>query len=131
VPRSELSRVSDRPLHKARFAGAIDTVGGEPLSNVIKSLKPRAAVAACGLVAGPELSLTVFPFILRGVSLLGIDSAECPMGVRQRVWERLAGAWKVDLTALTREVTLDELDGVIGEILRGQTQGRVLVRVGG
>jgi acrylyl-CoA reductase (NADPH) len=129
VPRSELAEASERPLLKARFAGAVDTVGGEPLSNVVKSLQPRAAVAACGLVAGPQLSLTVFPFILRGVSLLGIDSAACPMDVRQRVWRELAGEWKVDLSAITLEVTLIELDGVIDEILAGQTQGRVLVRV--
>ena len=131
VPRSELSEPSERPMLKARFAGAIDTVGGEVLSNVIKSLKYRAAAAACGLVAGPGLSLTVFPFILRGVSLLGIDSAECPMALRRRVWDKLAGDWQVDLSAATIEVTLDELDGVIGEILAGRTQGRVLVKVGG
>lgn len=131
LPRSELSEPSERPLLKARFAGAIDTVGGEPLSNVVKSLKYRAAVAACGLVAGPGLSLTVFPFILRGVSLLGVDSAECPMALRRRVWDKLAGDWQVDLSVATREVTLDDLDGVIDEILAGQTQGRVLVKVGG
>ena len=130
VPRQELSEPSPKPLHKPRFAGAVDTVGGEVLSNVVKSLSYRGAAAACGLVAGPELSLTVFPFILRGVSLLGIDSAECPMDVRRRVWEKLANEWKVDLTPVTREVTLDELSGVIDEILAGQTQGRVLVKVG-
>lgn len=129
IPRSELAEASERPLLKARFAGAIDTVGGEPLSNLVKSLKYRAAVAACGLVAGPQLSLTVFPFILRGVSLFGIDSAECPMEERARVWEKLAGPWKVDMTPATREVNLDEVSVVIDEILAGQTQGRVLVRV--
>ncbi len=131
VPRSELAEASERPLLKARFAGAIDTVGGEPLSNVVKLLNYGAAVAACGLVAGPQLSLTVFPFILRGVSLLGIDSAACPMPVRERVWRKLAGDWKVDLSAATLEVMLDELDGVIDEILAGRTQGRVLVKVSG
>lgn len=129
LPRSELGEATERPLLKARFAGAIDTVGGEPLSNIVKSLHPRAAVAACGLVAGPELSLSVFPFILRGVSVLGIDSAACPMDVRRRVWKKLARAWKVDLSVATREVTLDELSGVIDEILAGETQGRVLVKV--
>ncbi len=104
-------------------------MGGEPLSNIVKSLNPRAAVAACGLVAGPELSLTVFPFVLRGVSVLGIDSAACPMDVRRRVWEKLAGAWRVDLSVATREVALGELSGVIDDILAGATQGRVLVKV--
>jgi len=130
VPREELSESSSKPLLRSRFAGAVDTVGGEVLSNVVKSLTYRGAAAACGLVAGPELSLSVFPFILRGVSLLGIDSAACPMDVRRRVWEKLAGAWKVDLDKVTREVTLDELSSVIDEILAGQTQGRVLVKVG-
>ncbi len=129
MPRQELSEPSPKPLLKPRFAGAVDTVGGEVLSNVMKSLSYRGAAAACGLVAGPELSLTVFPFILRGVSLFGIDSAECPMDVRRRVWKKLAGEWKVDLTSITREVTLGELSGVIDEILAGQTQGRVLVKV--
>jgi acrylyl-CoA reductase (NADPH) len=129
IPRAELSEASERPLLKARFAGAVDTVGGEPLSNLVKSLRYRGAVAACGLVAGPQLSLTVFPFILRGVSLLGIDSAECPMALRRRVWERLAGDWKVDLSVVTQEVALEDLGGAIEEILAGRTQGRVLVRV--
>ena len=129
LPREELSAPSPKPLLKSRFAGAIDTVGGEVLTNVVKSLSYRGAAAACGLVAGPELHLSVYPFILRGVSLLGIDSAECPMEVRRRVWEKLAGEWKVDLKSITREVTLKELSGVIDEILAGQTQGRVLVKV--
>ena len=71
----------------------------------------------------------MFPFILRGVSLLGIDSAECPVALRQRVWHRLANEWQVDLANVTREITLDELNGVIREMLNGQTQGRVLVKV--
>ncbi len=129
IGREDLGEPSERPLLKTRFAGGIDTVGGVPLANLIKSLHPLGAVAACGLVAGPELPLTVFPFILRGVSLLGIDSAECPMALRQRVWQKLANEWRVDLTNVTREITLDELNGVIGEMLNSQTQGRVLVRV--
>ena len=129
IPRDELSAASPKPLLKARFAGAVDTVGGEILTNVVKSLSYRGAAAACGLVAGPELSLSVYPFILRGVSLLGIDSAECPMDVRRRVWDKLAGDWKVDLKSVTREVTLDELGGAVDEILAGQIQGRVVVKV--
>lgn len=129
IGREALAEPSERPLLKARFAGGIDTVGGVPLANLVKSLRPRGAVAACGLVAGPELPLTVFPFILRGVSLLGVDSAECPMALRERTWHKLAGEWRVDLTKVTREITLDELGGAIGEMLDGQTQGRVLIRV--
>lgn len=129
LPREALAEPSERPLLEARFAGGIDTVGGEPLATLIKSLQYGASVAACGLVAGPQLSLTVFPFILRGVNLLGIDSAACPMAKRREVWEKLAGPWRVELSPVTREVTLDELSPVIDEILLGRTQGRVLVRV--
>ena len=114
-----LGEPSERPLLKARFAGGIDTVGGVPLANLVKSLRPRGAVAACGFVAGPELPLTVFAFILRGVSLLGIDSAECPVDLRQKVWRKLANEWQVELKNVTREVTLDELNSVIGEMLSG------------
>lgn len=129
MPREALDEPAERPLLKAQFAGGIDTVGGEPLSSLVKSLKYRASVAACGLVAGPQLALTVFPFILRGVNLLGIDSAQCPMALRRAVWEKLAGPWRVDLSSVTREATLFELSPVIDEMLLGRTQGRVLVRV--
>lgn len=129
LPREALAEPSERPLLKSRFAGAVDTVGGETLTNVVKSLRYRAAVAACGLVGGPKLSLTVFPFILRGVSLLGIDSAECPMPLRRRVWEKLAGDWKVDLSKITDEVSLEDLEPKLDAILAGRTEGRVLVRV--
>ena len=129
IPRQELSEPSPKPLLKSRFTGAIDTVGGEVLTNVVKSLRYRGAAAACGLVAGPELHLSVYPFILRGVSLLGVDSAECPPDVRRRVWEKLAGDWRVDLSSVTHEIALDGLDKAIDKILAGQTQGRVLVKV--
>lgn len=129
IPRDELAAASERPLLKARFAGAIDSVGGTTLASVVKSLQPRGAAAVCGLVGGAELPLSVYPFILRGVSLLGIDSAECPADLRREVWHKLAGEWRVDLESVTREVTLDELGGVIGEMLGGETQGRVVVKV--
>jgi len=131
VSRGELAEPSERPMLKGRWAGAVDTVGGTTLENIVKSLHYRAAAAACGLVGGPKLSLTVFPFILRGVNLLGIDSAACPMPLRRAVWEKLAGAWKPDLSRVTREVGLEELDGAVEAILEGKTQGRVLVRVAG
>lgn len=131
IARPELSEVSERPLLKSRFAGAVDTVGGDTLANLVKSLSYRGSVAACGLVGGAELPLTVFPFILRGVSLLGIDSAECPMELRQRVWQRFAGAWKLELSAITEAVSLEGLDTKINAILAGETEGRVLVEVAG
>jgi acrylyl-CoA reductase (NADPH) len=132
IDRQELGEATERPLLKAAFAGAIDTVGGNTLANLLKSLRPGGAVAACGLVQSPRLDLTVFPFILRGVALLGIDSAACPMERRVEVWRRLAGEWKPpSLGRFAREVGLDELDGAVDEILAGRTVGRVLVRVAG
>ena len=130
IDRHELSEEQKRPMLKSRWGGAIDTVGGSTLTNVVKSLNWGASAAACGLVAGPKLDLTVFPFILRGANLLGVDSAQCPMAKRQEVWEKLAGEWKVDLEILTSEITLNELDNAVDAILEGKTQGRTLVRLG-
>ncbi len=129
IDRHELSEEQKRPMLKSRWGGAIDTVGGSTLTNVMKSLKWGASAAACGLVAGPKLDLTVFPFILRGANLLGIDSAQCPMAKRREVWEKLAGEWKPDLSAMTDEITLNELDEAVDAILQGKTQGRTLVRL--
>jgi acrylyl-CoA reductase (NADPH) len=132
IDRQELGAVSERSLLRAAYAGAIDTVGGHTLVNLLKSLRWGGAAAACGLVQSPRLELTVFPFILRGVALLGVDSAACPMERRSEVWRRLAGEWKpADLEGLAREVGLEELDGAVDEILAGRTIGRVLVRVAG
>jgi len=127
--RRELAEVSERPMVKSLYGGAVDTVGGATLVNLIKALEPHASVAACGLVGGADLDLSVYPFILRGVNLLGIDSQSCPMAKRRKIWEKLAGDWKLELGAITTEITLDDLDDAIGVILEGQTQGRILVRV--
>ena len=113
---------------KPQFAGAIDTVGGTTLENLIKQLEPHASVAACGLVGGTNLNLTVFPFILRGVNLLGVDSQSCPMPKRQRIWQKLATDWKLDLEKLTREIGLEGLPEAIKAILAGETTGRILVK---
>lgn len=127
--RDALSDGSGRPMLSERWAAAVDTVGGQPLTNVIKATAYRGVVAACGLVAGAELPLSVYPFLLRGVTLAGIDSAKCPRGPRLQVWERLAGDWRVDLPEeLVQTVTLSELPGRIEQILTGQIAGRVLVR---
>ena len=131
VPRDELSETSERPMLKGVYGGAVDTVGGATLVNLVKQLKPHASVAACGLVGGVDLELSVYPFILRGVNLLGIDSQTCPMEKRRRVWEKLGGEWKLDLSNITKEIGLDELDTSIDAILKGETQGRVRVRVAG
>ncbi len=130
IPRAAAIDAS-RPLLKARWAGVIDTVGGEILATALASTTPRAVVACCGLVASPQLATTVFPFILRGVSLVGIDSAACPMEERLRAWGRIAGDWRLDdMRAITTEITLEELSGHIDRILAGQERGRVVIAHG-
>jgi putative YhdH/YhfP family quinone oxidoreductase len=128
LSRNEVIDTSDRPLLAARWAAAVDTVGGVPLATILRSTQHRGCVAACGLVAGPELSLTVYPFILRGVTLAGIDSAKCPRRERLEMWQKLAGPWRVEhLDEIASAVTLDELPGCIEKILAGHIAGRTLV----
>lgn len=119
---------SERSLLRGRWAGAVDTVGGMTLSTIIRSLQHRGCVAACGLVGGHELPLTVYPFILRGVTLDGIDSAQCPHDRRLAIWSRLATDWKLDrLEELAIDVPLDRLSDAVSKMLQGQTAGRVVV----
>ena len=128
IDRGELDDASGRPLLRGRWGAGFDAVGGNTLATVLKSTHQGAPVAACGVVAGPELAMTVFPFILRGVKLLGIDSALCKKPLRMELWERLAGAWKPDfLDAICTEIGLDQLTYYVGKILKGQIRGRTLV----
>jgi acrylyl-CoA reductase (NADPH) len=132
IGRDELVEPSPKPLLPARWAGAIDTVGGRALETVVKSLQVGGAVAACGNVAGAELSLTVYPFILRGAALLGIDSQHYPLEKRVALWRKLANEWRLELpNGLVEVVTLDGLEEKIEAILRGEVRGRVVVEVAG
>jgi len=129
ISRDEVRDTSNKPLLPARWVGAVDTVGGDTLATVVRSLDRAGCVAACGLVAGVDLKLTVFPFILRGVALTGIDSAECPMATRRALWQRMATDWKPDcLPRLATEIGFRELGAKVEEILAGQVAGRVLVK---
>jgi acrylyl-CoA reductase (NADPH) len=129
IGRDELAENPSRPLSSERWAGAIDAVGGDTLAHVLTEVRYGGAVAACGLTAGNQLNTTVIPFLLRGVSLLGIDSVQCPHQMRQRVWSRIAEVVDDDkLEALTSEVALDEVPGLAEDILAGQVKGRVVVR---
>ena len=132
ISREAIDDTSGRPLLKQAWAGAIDTVGGNTLATLLKSVSYRGVVTACGLVGGNELQITVFPFILRQVSLLGIDSVNCPLDERYKIWGRLAESWKLPQLPkiLAREVTLEELPDEIARILQGGQIGRVLVRHG-
>jgi acrylyl-CoA reductase (NADPH) len=121
-----------RPLEKEQWAGAVDCVGGEPLAHILAALRYGGAVAASGNTAGTALATSVFPFILRGVALLGIDSVRCPIDRRRDVWARLATDLRparLDDLA-TDEVDLDGVPGALERILSGGAQGRTLVRVG-
>jgi putative YhdH/YhfP family quinone oxidoreductase len=131
ISREEASDSSGRPLLRGRWAGVVDTVGGNILATAIKSTRQDGLVASCGNALSPDLPLTVYPFILRGVSLLGINSVECPMEIRLLLWNKLAHEWKVDSCGgLVSECTLEELDPKIDLILAGKIRGRVVVRFG-
>ena len=131
ISREDAAGDAGRPLEKTRWAGAVDCVGGAVLAGVVRGLKYGGAVAACGNTGGIKLEATVLPFILRGVSLLGVDSVQTPIEARRETWARLA----TDLRpphlddAITREIGLDELDEALSAVLRGELQGRTVVKV--
>jgi acrylyl-CoA reductase (NADPH) len=121
-----------RPLDPERWAGAVDAVGGATLPYVLRTLRRGGAVAASGNAGGAHLDTTVFPFILRGVALLGMDSVQVPIAKRRELWDRLATDLRPrELGVHVTEVDLDELDGALDGILSGSARGRWLVRIGG
>jgi acrylyl-CoA reductase (NADPH) len=130
ILRKDFEEKEKRPILKSLFAGAIDTVGGSILENIIKSTHPMGVVTCCGNVASPKLDLTVFPFILRGVTLIGIDSQNYPMKYREQVWGKLAGDWKPKhLNEASEEITLEDLSGKIDLMLAGKLKGRTIVNL--
>ncbi len=130
IDREELNDQSGRPMLKSIWAGAVDTVGGNTLATIVKSTMVQGSMAACGVVAGPKLDLTVFPFILRGVNLLGADSALWQMKPRQELWYKLATDWKIDkLESISKTIGLEDLDEYVAKILKGQIQGRTVVEI--
>jgi putative YhdH/YhfP family quinone oxidoreductase len=122
-------------LLRERWAGVVDTVGGEILAGAIKAAQYNGVVACCGNAASGELPMTVYPFILRGVSLVGIDSAECPLARRKEVWGKLAGPWRPllqdALQALSVRISLAQLSQTVDEMLAGRTRGRIVVDLTG
>ncbi|MFW5635396.1 MAG: YhdH/YhfP family quinone oxidoreductase [Thermodesulfobacteriota bacterium] len=130
LSREEALDTSGRPMLKSLWAGVVDTVGGDYLVTAIKSTHLHGTVTCCGNVASPDLPLNVFPFILRGVSLLGVDSQNCPMDTRVQIWKHLAGDWKLDrLDQIAKEISLGQLDENIDLILEGKQKGRVVVNL--
>jgi putative YhdH/YhfP family quinone oxidoreductase len=124
----EATDTSSRPLLKGLWAGAVDTVGGDILATAIKTVNYGGTVTCCGNAASHELPINVYPFILRGVSLLGIDSVNCPTAVRLPIWDKLATEWKLDhLETIADEIGMDDLNERIELILQGKNRGRAIV----
>lgn len=132
LTRAETSAESKRPLEAERWAGSIDSVGGATLAYLMRTTKRSGAIAAIGVAGGPAFQSTVFPFILRGIKVLGIDMPSTPLPERRQLWEQIKNeAGLLSLTeSITSEVTLDDIPQVAQAMLRGQTRGRVLVRIG-
>ena len=122
----------ERPLEKAVWGGAVDSVGGDMLAKLTRTVRPSGNIASIGLAGGHELHTTAMPFILRGVSLLGIDSVTCPHPLRLELWERMAGDLKPrHLERIAdRTVPLEGVAEVFEQMLRGETRGRTVVRIG-
>jgi acrylyl-CoA reductase (NADPH) len=130
IDRKELSAPA-RPLNKERWAGGIDAVGSTTLANVLSMTRYGGAVAACGLAGGMDLPTSVAPFILRGVSLLGIDSVMCPLPLRQEAWRRLdADLARDKIAAMTTEIGLADVIAAGARIVEGQVRGRIVVKIG-
>ncbi|MFU8812220.1 MAG: YhdH/YhfP family quinone oxidoreductase [Balneolaceae bacterium] len=129
IGRQEVTAVSGKPLLHARWAAGVDTVGGPMLDAILRQTDHNGAVACCGNVLGGELETNIYPFILRGVGLMGVDSGICLMPDRKRIWNALAGEWKPDLQKLpVKSVEIDQLPAEIEHIKNGKQQGRVLVK---
>jgi NADPH:quinone reductase-like Zn-dependent oxidoreductase len=117
-------------LQKSIFIGGVDAVGGKVLSNLLTLTGQRAAIACCGMVNGAELNTSIFPFILRGVTLFGVDSAETEIEVKEEIWNNFADTWKLkNLEDEIKEISLSELPSEIDTILKGKQIGRVRVKI--
>ena len=132
IGRADVDVHGGNPLLKAVWAGAVDTVGGNTLATILRSTEIGGCVTACGLVGGIELSMTVFPFILRGVTLCGIDTGWTRRERRIEIWRHLASDWRPDgLAELSQTVELADVDAPVQRILAGEIVGRTVVRVAG
>lgn len=132
VDRESLSADAERPISRSRWIGGVDTTGGTILAGIVKAAGRQAPVTACGLTRDADLPLTVFPFILRGVQLIGIDSVETPRDERARVWERVAGDLRRRAVEEgVQEIPLEDVPAVAAKLLEGEHRGRTIVRVCG
>lgn len=130
VARELIDEKNPRPMLKERWAGAVDVVGGDMLLGILKTLKHSGSVAACGLVGSTALDASVFPFILRGVNLLGVDSVVVSLSEKKAIWNKLSHEWKLsNLEELVREIHLDELETSLAQILAGKSKGRFVLNL--
>ncbi len=131
ISREDVHSGKIKALDQQQWAGAIDPVGGEVLASILSKIQYNGSVAVSGLTGGGGVPTTVYPFILRGVNLLGIDSVHCPMETRRQMWYRMATDLKPDhlLDSINREITLEELPETLPTILKGQVRGRIIVRL--
>jgi putative YhdH/YhfP family quinone oxidoreductase len=130
IPSEEMLEDSGKAMLKGRWAGAVDTLAGKTLEVLTRSMQHRGVITFCGMITGVELNTNVFPFILRGLSLIGIDSAECPMPLKKALWQKLGREWKSEnLEALCREITLEEAPAALQDMLNGKTRGRTVVKI--
>jgi putative YhdH/YhfP family quinone oxidoreductase len=128
ISREQLTEGVERPMLKERWAGVVDLVGGAMLVAALKSTRYGGAVTCCGLVGSTDLAMNIYPFILRGVSLIGVDSVNCPADTRLQVWANLASVWRPEhLADVVTDVTREELEEKIQTILKGGLRGRVVV----
>lgn len=130
IMRDEYLEAPAKALERPLFASAIDTVGGNVLSKMLPQISPHGVVACCGNVAGIEVNTTVFPFILRGITLAGVDSAESPIEFKTSIWNKFADEWKLDLSSMIKVVSKESLQQEIDLILQGGQQGRVVLTHG-
>lgn len=131
LPREETSAESNRPLDKDRWAGCVDAVGGATLAYLLRTTSYGGSIASCGNTGGVNVNTTVFPFILRGVNLLGIDSVNCPMALRRTIWEHLASEYKPKhlLDLVGHEAPFEELPQALATILKGGVRGRTIIKI--
>ena len=129
IIRSQMEE-QGKPLQKGIYQGGVDTVGGNILSNFISQTSQRGAITCCGNVASDKLETSIFPFILRGVTLIGIDTAESLLEVKKEIWNNFSNDWKIDLEKITKEVFLESLSDEVEKILKGNQVGRIRVNLG-
>ena len=130
IDRNEYMSDPLKPMDKAQYSAAVDTVGGDILSKILTMIANQGVVSCCGNVAGPKFSSSVFPFILRGIQLCGIDSAESSIELKKDLWELLSNEWSLDLSNQTKIVKISEIKEEIDKILKGDQIGRVVIQHG-